>query len=125
METRPGKDSLVGYLCRTVQFRRGWQRRQNMDDRNRRDQPDGDFGATMRLPPRGTRQLAEQAPRQPQPPTAPKKRGIPLWVWLGAGGALLVFVVLVALVVSYFLFGQTGFTLVVRGAPPGSDVYVD
>lgn len=95
-----------------------------MDDRNRRDQGI-DFGATMRLPAGGTRPLADQAPKQPQAPPPPKKKGIPLWVWLGAAGALLVFMVIVAVVVVYFVIGQTGFVLVVRGAPSGSDVYVD
>jgi formylglycine-generating enzyme required for sulfatase activity len=86
----------------------------------------GDFGATRRLDVNETRfqTTQQQPPRQPPPPP-PKKKGVPLWVWLGGGAALFFFIVVVAIVAFYFLFGQTGFTLVVRGAPPGSDIYVD
>jgi formylglycine-generating enzyme required for sulfatase activity len=42
---------------------------------------------------------------------------------LAAGG--LVIVAVVALVLVWFLFRQPGFTMIVRGAPPGSDVFVD
>lgn len=48
-----------------------------------------------------------------------------MWVWLlGVGGALL-FVAVVAAVLIFFWFRQPGFTMVVRGAPPESDVFVD
>jgi len=45
-----------------------------------------------------------------------------MWI-VGAGGLLLVAVVVIVLI--YFFMGQPGFTAVVRGAPPGSDVYID
>lgn len=88
-----------------------------------------DFGATTPLirPGGHTTQFrppqADQ-PRRPAPPPAPPKRRIPIWAWiLGAGGLLML--ALVAAVLIYFLFSQPGFSAVVRGAPPGSDVFVD
>lgn len=94
------------------------------------DQTNVDFGATTPLirPDGGTSQLRspQQPPSRPQqtPQAGPPKRGIPIWVWiLGAGGLLLAAVVAVVLI--YFLFSQPGFSAVVRGAPPGSSVYVD
>ena len=46
-------------------------------------------------------------------------------MWLLGAGGLLLFVAIVAVVLIYFLFRQPGFTMVVRGAPAASDVYVD
>jgi formylglycine-generating enzyme required for sulfatase activity len=45
-------------------------------------------------------------------------------VWLAGGGGLLL-VAVVAILLIFFLFGQPGFTAVVKGAPPGSDVYIE
>lgn len=94
------------------------------------DQTGVDFGATTPLirPDGDTTQVRsprQQRPRPQQTPQAgPPKRGIPIWVWiLGAGGLL--FLGIVAVVLIYFLFSQPGFSAIVRGAPPGSDVYVD
>ncbi|HUE82854.1 MAG TPA: SUMF1/EgtB/PvdO family nonheme iron enzyme, partial [Pyrinomonadaceae bacterium] len=100
-----------------------------MSDDRRSDPPD--YGATVRniRLPEGTGRQPTQytepppTPRPPQPP--PKKRGIPIWVWLGAAGALFVMFVAVVLVVYFFLLREPGFTMIVRGAPAGSDVYVD
>lgn len=63
-----------------------------------------------------------QPPRPPQP-NAPKG-GTPAWIWaLVAGGALLL---LVAVVIVYFIVNyHPGFTMVINGAPPNSDVFVD
>jgi formylglycine-generating enzyme required for sulfatase activity len=101
-----------------------------MDDSNRMDPPGGDFGATTPLirPDSGTTQFRspQQPPSRPGPPLqgGPPRRGIPVWVWfLGAGGFILV--VIVAGVLIWYLTRQPGFTMVVRGAPPGSEVYVD
>jgi formylglycine-generating enzyme required for sulfatase activity len=101
-----------------------------MDDRNRMDPPGGDFGATTPLI-RNVGGTTELRPQQPQPPgggrppqAAPPRRRIPVWVWLIGAGAFL-FVALAALVFIYWWFSQVGFTMVVRGAPPGSDVFVD
>lgn len=100
-----------------------------MSDDRRSDPPD--YGATVRniRLPEGTGRQPTQyteppsTQRPPQPP--PKKRGIPIWVWLGAAGALFVMFVAVVLVVYFFLLREPGFTMIVRGAPAGSDVYVD
>jgi formylglycine-generating enzyme required for sulfatase activity len=100
-----------------------------MDDGKRMDQTGVDFGATTPLirPGGGTAQLGQpqsSTPKQSQPQPGPPRRRIPIWVWImGAGGFL--FFVVVAAVLIYFLFGSPGFTAEVRGAPPGSDVYID
>lgn len=100
-----------------------------MDDGKRVDQTNVDFGATTPLirPGGGTSQLkppTSPSSRPGQPQAGPPRRRIPIWVWLlGAGGVF--FVVVVAAVLIYFLFGSPGFTAEVRGAPPGSDVYID
>jgi formylglycine-generating enzyme required for sulfatase activity len=99
-----------------------------MDDPNGRDGV-GDFGATTPLPrpPTGTTPLAAQKPQttQVKPPSPPsRQRRVPLWIWL-AGGTVLVLGAIVAIVLIYFLIRQPGFTMIVRGAPAGSDVYVD
>ncbi len=101
-----------------------------MNDDRRSDQTD--YGATVRnikIPESAGRQApqyGEPPPVQRPPQAAPPKRRIPIWVWLATAGFLFV-MFLVALGLIYFLFirGEPGFTLVVRGAPPGSDVYVD
>jgi formylglycine-generating enzyme required for sulfatase activity len=101
-----------------------------MDDRKGTDQTGVDFGATTPLirPDGGTTPL--RSPQQPStrpqqaPHAGPPKRGIPVWVWILGGGGLLLLVAVVAVVI-YFVIRQPGFTAVVRGAPPGSDVYVD
>lgn len=101
-----------------------------MDDGKSMDQSGVDFGATTPLirPDGGTVQLRPSQPPPPrpnQPKPGPPKRRIPIWAWIVAavGGFLFLAVVAVALV--YFLFSQPGFSAVVRGAPPGSDVYID
>jgi len=100
-----------------------------MSDDRRSDPPD--YGATVRniRLPEGTgrqpTQYTEPPPTQRPPQPPPKKRGIPIWVWLGAAGALFVMFVAVVLVVYFFLLREPGFTMIVRGAPAGSDVYVD
>jgi formylglycine-generating enzyme required for sulfatase activity/serine/threonine protein kinase len=75
--------------------------------------------------------LMDQTVRQPAPPrgypekapTRVAESRIPRWVWWAGGGA--VFLAVVAFVLIYLLLPSPGFTLVIRGAPPGSDVYVD
>ena len=100
-----------------------------MDDGKRMDQTNVDFGATTPLirPDGETSQLRPQSappPRQGQPQPARPRRRIPIWVWILAAVAFL-FVVVVVAVLLYFLLSQPGFTVEVRGAPPGSDVYID
>jgi formylglycine-generating enzyme required for sulfatase activity len=87
-----------------------------------------DFGATVPLIRRegGTAPLetpkSQPPPKTPQP-GAPKRR-IPIWVWLLSAGGLVI-IIGVALLLVWYLFRQPGFTMIVRGAPPGSDVFVD
>ena len=91
----------------------------------------GDYGVTARLPPLPrhgpapggpNQQTPSHPPQQPRPSPGPRSR-VPLWVWLAGGGVLLLAVV--AFVLFYILLGSPGFTVVVRGAPAGSTVYVD
>ena len=96
-----------------------------MED-SREDNPGSDFGATVPLIRQqgGTAPLKSPQPPSKVPPAGPPRRGIPIWAWLlGAGGLILV--VIVALLLVWYLFRQPGFTMIVRGAPPGSDVFVD
>ena len=58
----------------------------------------------------------------PAPPRV-AGRSLPRWVWWAGGGGALVLVV--AVMVVPMLFASSGFTLIVKGAPVGSDVYVD
>jgi formylglycine-generating enzyme required for sulfatase activity len=91
-----------------------------------------DFGSTapnIRVPAedRQVRPAAEMPPpppppSSPPPPGHPAKRRIPIWIFLIGGGVLLL--ILAALI--YFLWpGSPGFTLIVKGAEPGSAVFVD
>ncbi|MGB9178241.1 MAG: SUMF1/EgtB/PvdO family nonheme iron enzyme [Pyrinomonadaceae bacterium] len=91
----------------------------------------GDFGATTPNIRTGAGaspnyQTPQGPPPQYPPPGAPpaKKRGIPIWVWLLLGAFLLFLLVAVAGFL-YYITRSPGFTLVVVGAPPGSNVYVD
>jgi formylglycine-generating enzyme required for sulfatase activity len=101
-----------------------------MDDPNENDPAGVDYGQTTPLIPTsgGTVPLRPSEPPPPSrptpPPAGPPRRGIPIWVWLGGAGALALFV-LAAVVLIYIFFRQPGFTMIVRGAPPGSDVFVD
>jgi formylglycine-generating enzyme required for sulfatase activity len=99
-----------------------------MDDANEGD-PEVDFSATTPLirPQGGTAPLRpQQSPQSNQPPKqgGPTRRRVPIWIWLGGAGVLAL-VAIVAVVLIYFLFSHPGFTMIVRGAPPGSDVFVD
>jgi len=106
-------------------------------------QPEGDYGATTPLimpkeeARREARRMREEAEPtgelepQPEPqrapppqqrPVAAPRRGIPAWVWIIVA---LFFLVVVAFVLFFVLLRNPGFTMVVRGAPPGSGVLVD
>lgn len=99
----------------------------------------GDFGMTMPLVrPAGPVQPAQPEvkpapqPSQPTPPPPaprpaqkpPTKKSFPLWILGVIGGVLLLGIAAVAIVYFFFL-SSPGFTMVVVGAPPGSDVFVD
>ena len=100
-----------------------------MDDSNE-DSPSPDFSSTVPLirSEGGTAPL--QSPKSSQsaapPPTSPKpaRRGIPTWIWLVGAGAIVV-VLAVTAALAWFLLRQPGFIMIVRGAPPASDVFVD
>lgn len=80
---------------------------------------------------------AEKAKYQVLPPTptekakkAEEKRkregGIPTWFWVSAGlMAMFAFAVVVLLGVYFFFMGESGFTVIVKGAQPGSKFWVD
>ena len=70
----------------------------------------------------------EPPPQTPQPSGHPRQpvpagKKIPAWVWWGAGcGAVL----LLLITLLFILPGGTmGFTIVIKGAPPNSNVYID
>src|SRR5258705_12360371 len=101
-----------------------------MDDGKSMDQSGVDFGATTPLirPDGGTVQLRPSQsppPRPSQPKPGPPKRRIPIWAWIVAAVGGFIFLAVVGLALVCFLFSQPGFSAVVRGAPPGSDVYID
>lgn len=55
-----------------------------------------------------------------------KKGGIPGWVWAVGGLLAMFFFAIVVLVGVYFLFlNKTGFEVVLKGAPPRSDILID
>lgn len=109
-----------------------------MDERRKgSSSSSGDFGATtpnLKLPGREPKPAPPEAPRPapppPPPPPSPQptpqpdstKRRIPLWGWLAGGGVLLL---AIAFVLFFVLLNNPGFILIVRGAEPGSDVFVD
>lgn len=101
-----------------------------MNDRSRDNQVD-DFGMTtpnIRISDINTSRLrpVQPTPSRDVPPQPPRKgRTIPIWVWLLAGGFLFLLFVAVGVGVFIYLNWDPGFTMIVRGAPPGSDVYVD
>jgi formylglycine-generating enzyme required for sulfatase activity len=97
-----------------------------MDNPTGSDPIEPDFSVTTPLErPRGATTLSPPPQKPPAPPTpGPPRRRIPIWAWLAGAGALLL-VGILALALIYILFRQPGFTLVVRGAPPASNVYVD
>ncbi|HTH37541.1 MAG TPA: OmpA family protein [Pyrinomonadaceae bacterium] len=68
---------------------------------------------------------AEQAAKEAEEKKA--KGGIPGWVWIAVGGLLIFgfFLVVLAGVGVFFLWGNSNFDATVRSAPPGSDVLVD
>lgn len=102
-----------------------------MDDRNGMDQGEGDFGATtpnIRIPSSqaGAGRTTElRTPRQtsPPPPVPPRSR-FPL-IWLLAGGGLFLVLIVLAVLIVFLTRPEPGFTMIVRGAPSGSNVYVD
>jgi outer membrane protein OmpA-like peptidoglycan-associated protein len=95
-------------------------------------QPEQQQGATMpyfQLP------ESERAKYQNLPPAAAanpqteaeknKKGGIPPWVWAAGGLAALFLFAVGILLVAWFFLRSNDFELTIKGAPVGSDIYVD
>jgi formylglycine-generating enzyme required for sulfatase activity len=83
-------------------------------------------GRTARLSTRERASSQAQSSGKQPSTTSDNKRGklgrIPLWGWAAGGGALF----LAGVFLFFFLLSKDpGFTLIVRGTPSGSDVYVD
>jgi len=98
-----------------------------MDEQYKADSGGTDFGATtpnLRMPsvPRPDRP-ATPPPGQPPPQRTVPRGRIPVWVWLVGGGFL--FLIVVGVVLWVIIRREPGFTVIVSGAPPGSEVYVD
>jgi len=80
-------------------------------------------GATTKSP-----SLAEQGTPSPERTTDAKAKprgkwnSIPLWGWWVGGSAM---ILAVCLLLFFLVSKDPGFTLIVRGMPPGSDVFVD
>ena len=76
--------------------------------------------AKYQLPPTATEQAAQQAEEQKA------KGGIPGWVWVVAGLMTMFFFAIAALgVVYFFILRDSSYKATIKGAPPGSDIYID
>jgi formylglycine-generating enzyme required for sulfatase activity len=62
-------------------------------------------------------------PEERQIVRRPGRSRIPRWPWLAGGGAVLLLVMVLALFLAFM--PRPGFALEIRGAPSGSDVYID
>jgi formylglycine-generating enzyme required for sulfatase activity len=104
-----------------------------MNDRDEIEPAGDDFGATtpnIRTPV-SARPVAA-APRPGARPTArpavvklPAKARLPLWIWLTGIGVLFVLGVVLIGILYLIWSRDSGFTIIVREAPPGSTVQVD
>jgi outer membrane protein OmpA-like peptidoglycan-associated protein len=82
--------------------------------------PEAERAKYQNLPPTP----AEQAAQAEQ--EAAENRGIPTWVWIGAGLTFVFFVALIVLAaILYAVTRPTSFEATVKSVPPGSDVRVD
>jgi formylglycine-generating enzyme required for sulfatase activity/serine/threonine protein kinase len=72
-------------------------------------------------PPQGNWQMQPQPPGAPPVPPTENKKGLPFWLLMSAGG---LFGIIVIAIVLFLLHKNPGLTLIVTGAPPGSDVYI-
>ena len=83
--------------------------------------PEAEKAKYQDLPPTPAEQAAKEAQEKKE------KGGIPGWVWIVAGGAVIFifFVIVLAVVGIFFLWGGSTFEATVKSAPPGSTVFVD
>lgn len=83
--------------------------------------PESERAKYQNLPP-----ASPAAAAQTQNDSPKKKGGIPGWLWaIGGLSLLFLFAVGVLGLVWFFFLPKTGFELTVKGAPPGSDIFVD
>src|SRR2546428_4442525 len=99
-----------------------------MDEKHNADPGGTDFGATtpnLRLPTAPVPSQPAMPPPGLTPPqrVAPRRR-IPVWAWL-IGGRCLLFLIVVGVGLYIFLNRETGRTVIVRGAPPRTEDYLD
>jgi formylglycine-generating enzyme required for sulfatase activity/serine/threonine protein kinase len=66
-------------------------------------------------------QMQQQPPVAQSGPPSENKRGIPFWLLLSAGG---LFGIVVIAAILFLLNKNPGLTLIVTGAPPGSDIFI-
>ncbi len=99
-------------------------------------QSDADFGKTMpyfRLPQNEQQKAQEQKiaakaeeKKAQEEKTEKEKGGIPLWAWLTSFGLLTFFFLAAVLLGIYFFFlPENSFTVLVKGAQPNSEIFVD
>lgn len=82
--------------------------------------PEAERAKYQNLPPTPTEQAARAEQEQKE------KGGIPSWVWILGGLFVMFFFAVVVLgIVLYLITRPTNFEIVVKSAPPGSDVRVD
>ena len=82
--------------------------------------PEAERQKYQNLPPTPTQELARQKEEEAS------KGGIPNWVWISGGLMTMFFFTVIVLLGAYFIFlNRTGFDVVLKGAPPQSDVLVD
>lgn len=82
--------------------------------------PEAERAKYQNLPPTPTEQAARDQKEQKE------KGGIPSWVWILSGLFIMFFFAVIILgIVGYFVIRDTGFEVVVKSAPPGSDVRID
>lgn len=81
--------------------------------------PESERAKYQVLPPTPTEQAAQEQHEQKA------KGGIPGWVWVVAGLMTMFFFAIVVLaIVFFFILRDSSFKVVVKGAPPGSDILI-
>lgn len=82
--------------------------------------PEAERAKYQNIPPTPAQQAEREKEEQKE------KGGIPAWVFIGGGLFMMfIFAVAVLIAVKIFFLDKKGFELVLKGAPVGSDVFVD